>query len=59
MKAIPTHYVLPRGPNSMVKEAEFFCEQGGLIAEWGKAWKPVRAESIEDAREQAEKMKHD
>ncbi len=37
----PTHYVLPRGKNSMVKEAEFFRSQSGHVQEWGKSWLPV------------------
>lgn len=37
----PTHFVLPRGKNSMVKEATFFRSQGGDRAEWGRNWVPV------------------
>lgn len=37
----PTHFVLPRGRNSMVKEASFFRSQGGDREDWGKAWLPV------------------
>jgi len=37
----PTHYVLLQGPNPFVKTAQFFREQGGLTAEWGKKWVPV------------------
>lgn len=37
-----------------IKEAEFFEAQGGLTAEWGKAWKPIEADTIEHARTKAE-----
>lgn len=33
-----------------VKEGHFFEAQGGLRENWGKAWEPVMAVSIEDAR---------
>jgi hypothetical protein len=33
-----------------VKELIFFRSQGGFEQQWGLAWKPVVAESIEDAR---------
>ena len=36
-----------------VKELEFFRSQGGFIQDWGLNWKPIVAESIEDAREKA------
>lgn len=32
-----------------VKELEFFRSQGGFREDWGKAWRPVVATSIEDA----------
>jgi hypothetical protein len=48
---VATHMVLPRGLHTMVKEIEFFRSQNGHIDEWGKAWRPVVASSIEDARE--------
>jgi hypothetical protein len=35
-----------------VKELEFFRSQGGLKQDWGKNWKPILADSIEDAREE-------
>jgi hypothetical protein len=47
------YYVLWREsvPNSpMVKEGEFFREQGGLSQDWGKNWEPIEASSIGDAR---------
>lgn len=49
-----THYGLFRKdvPTSpMVKEADFFREQGGLEQPWGSNWEPIyRATSIGDAR---------
>lgn len=39
-----------------VKEGEFFKEQGGLREPWGKAWIPVKASSIEDARQIGAKL---
>jgi len=45
-----THYVHFNGAAHFVKEAKFFEEQGGLTSDWGKAWRPVVAISIEDAR---------
>lgn len=33
-----------------VKTLDFFRKQGGFIEEWGLAWKPIVATSIEDAR---------
>lgn len=49
-----THYGLYResAPDSpMVKEAEFFKSQGGLKADWGKAWEPIEdCNTIGDAR---------
>lgn len=51
-----THYGVIRAeaPGSpMIKEAEFFVEQGGLTKPWGAAWKPIHgATSIGDARRQ-------
>ena len=54
MKA--THYVHSNGSALFVKEAEFFKSQGGLCETWGKAWQPVAATSIGDARRQAAKL---
>lgn len=51
-----THYVHFNGAAYFVKEADFFIAQGGLKDSWGKAWKPINAESIEDAREKAKKL---
>lgn len=57
----PTHYVLPRGTNSMVKEAGFFNSQKNDSIrknedEWWDVWVPVIATSIERARELAAHM---
>jgi len=44
-------YVHYNGASVFVKEAEFFKSQGGLTADWGKAWRgPIAAESIHEAR---------
>lgn len=49
-----THYGLFRKqvPNSpMIKEAEFFHQQGGLVEKWGESWEAIHsAISVEDAR---------
>lgn len=50
MEPLKLHYVLLKSPNVMVKEGEFFKEQGGLKEKWGKNWVPVKAKSIEHAR---------
>lgn len=53
----PTHYVHCNSADALfVKEAKFFESQGGLKESWGKAWKPVVATSIGDARRQAAKI---
>lgn len=39
-----------------VKELDFFRSQGGFVESWGKAWIPVVATGIEDARRQGCKM---
>ena len=36
-----------------VKEYDYFISQGGLEQEWGKKWKRLNADSIEDARKKA------
>lgn len=45
------YYVHYNGTSVFVKDVEFFEEQGGLTEPWGKNWKILFAESIEDARE--------
>lgn len=50
----PTHYTHCNSGNAIfVKEADFFKRQGGLQKEWGRAWVPIRADSLEDARKKA------
>lgn len=39
-----------------VKERSFFVQQGGTRETWGGAWRPVRASSIEAARNKGKKM---
>lgn len=45
-----TYYVLKSYTMFFVKEGTFFVSQGGLTEDWGKDWKPIQAENIEDAR---------
>lgn len=52
-----TYFVLVRPWAVYVKEGEFFRQQNGHREEWGKAWVSVMTTSIEDAREQGEKMR--
>lgn len=47
------YYVHWNGGAWFVKTADFFKEQGGLTADWGKGWRLIQAESIEDARAKA------
>ncbi len=49
-------YVHYNGASVFVKEGEFFKKQGGLRLGWGKAWRPLEADSIEDAREKGYKL---
>lgn len=51
-----THYVHYNGATVFVKEAAFFVSQGGLQKEWGRAWHPVTATSIGDARRKGAEM---
>ena len=50
------YYVLVKPWAVYVKEGHFFESEGGHTAEWGKAWRKVRATSIEDARRQGYRM---
>lgn len=50
------YYVHWNGASWYVKEGAFFRAQGGLTKPWGKAWRPLHAESIEDARKLAAKL---
>jgi hypothetical protein len=46
-------YMVHVGPSGsvFVKELEFYRSQGGFKEEWGKAWVPIVATSLDDARE--------
>ncbi len=44
------YYILVKPWAVYVKEGEFFEAQGGLKSDWGRAWQPVDAESIVEAR---------
>ena len=48
-------YVYSNGASCFVKDGDYFEEQGGLTADWGKSWKMLHADSIEHARQLAEK----
>ncbi len=52
-----TYYVHHNGSSWFVKEGSFFIAQGGLVKPWGKAWRGIQADSIEDARNRAESSK--
>lgn len=52
---LETFYVHHNGASWFVKGADFFALQGGHAEAWGKGWKPIRATSIEDARERAQR----
>ncbi len=49
-------YVHYNGASWFVKEAEFFSSQKGHEEEWGKAWTPIRAQSIAEVRTLCEQM---
>lgn len=48
-----TYYVLVEPWATYVKTADYFEKQGGCVAEWGKRWQKIEADSIEDARQKA------
>jgi hypothetical protein len=48
------YMVVWNGGAWMVKDADFFEQQGGKTAEWGKEWKLIYADSISHARDRAE-----
>lgn len=48
-------YVHFNGAAWFVKTEQLFEVQGGLTSEWGRAWYPLEAASIEDARFKAER----
>lgn len=47
------YFVLVQGNTVYVKEGQFFRAQGGTTADWGKAWRAIDANSVEDARRKA------
>lgn len=58
-EAMSSHYVLIKDSGVFVKEGEFFEEQGGLKEQWGKAWEPIDADSLYDARRKAIKLRRE
>lgn len=46
----------PGGRIVYVKSGDYFRSQGGLRETWGKAWAPIEAKSIDDARIIGERM---
>lgn len=54
--AEPTHFVHYNGATVFVKEADFFREQGGRTAAWGRTWLPVVASSLGDARREGARI---
>lgn len=48
------YYAHYNGHSWFIKEAAFFEEQGGLTKPWGRNWKPIWADSLEQARTKAE-----
>ena len=47
-----TEYFILKSYNSVfVKEGKFFRRQGGNVRPWGRNWTPVKATSIESARQ--------
>ncbi len=54
---MPNYFVLIKPWSVSVKEAEFFIAQGGLTQPWGKHWRPVEADSLEQAREQGKALR--
>lgn len=51
------YYVLIHPSAVYVKTEQFFTDQGGQHAEWGKAWRKIEAESIDDARAKGLRMR--
>lgn len=45
------YYILIRPWAVYVKDGQFFIDQGGLNAEWGKDWVRVWANSFDEARQ--------
>jgi hypothetical protein len=52
------NYMIHRNEGNavFVKETDFFVSQGGLVQLWGRRWRPIVAESIEDARSKGERL---
>lgn len=55
----PTHYVLVNPAGVYTKDAAFFESQGGLRDTWGKAWEPVTASSLYEARKHGIKLRRE
>ena len=51
------YYILISPWAVYVKDADFFEKQGGLVADWGRDWRKIRATSIENARECGETVR--
>ena len=51
------YYISIHSWATYVKEADFFISQGGLKEPWGKTWKLIYANSIEDARNKGKENK--
>lgn len=51
------YYILVKPWAVYVKEASFFISQGGLKESWGKEWRLVTADDIEDARNIGHRMR--
>lgn len=45
------YYHINRSGAVFVKDGDFFISQGGLEKDWGKHWKKIKAESLDQARE--------
>ena len=45
------------GETVYVKDADYFKQQGGETAAWGKRWLQVTANSINDAREKGHELR--
>lgn len=51
------YYHINSGDAVFIKEGKFFKDQGGLTSDWGKAWKPIKARSLDHARKIATKIR--
>lgn len=43
-------FAIHSGGATFVKEYDFFVSQGGLTEKWGKSWKIIEAENMDQAR---------